>query len=291
MDDNIMDILDGTINKNIEVNENALEKLVCTIRTKKDLDNYVRGIYFTTQERILDKPMCYHSDRNLMGVNTKKMNQFLRDVQDIILGNGVIGKKHHDIYLKILLEQALLHEMTHAHQDKMRKEKESNIEARLVSLDFHMAHLLEQPIVLKVANFYHPLKKELTRNYKEWATLQKKYKASLITERLAEYHSIKEILSYLSNTNTDYSDITGALYGVLICGLLDGYDFSSNISSPTERYIDDFQQVNFIRGNKYFTKKFYHLLEEAKSDTLERRLSLGLDITRDEYTKVKKIIT
>lgn len=279
MNDNIMNILDETVNGRLEINKKALEKLIVTTCSQNELEGYVRGIYFTTQEEILNAPMCYHSVGKMIGINTNRVKEYLNTIMTLTLDNHLIEESHQDMYLKTNLGHIVLHEIEHAHQDKVSKEKKKDIESRLVSLNFHMDFLRRQPIIFK---------EELNRNEREAITLKNKYRSTSPAERLAEYHSVKEVLSYLSNVTTDYSDIASIFSGCLINELLRGYDFSMDISSPMERYIDDFKKAKFLRGNRYFTKAFYQSLDEAKKDTLEKRLSLGLDITEEEYIKVKK---
>lgn len=286
MNDNIMDILDGTINKNMEINQNALEKLIYTTCSQKDLDTYVKGINFNNYSF----PMAYSMAEKMVMVNPYKISKFLEEIRPLISMNDMIEERHQDIQLKLHLEQMILHEIEHVHQNKMISEKECNIEARLVSLNCHMLSITYHPMIAKIANINPQFGEILKENYLLETNLQNKHGSNMPIERLAENHAVKDIISYLSNATIDYSDIIIVFSGYQISALLSGYDFTLGIPSPTERYIDDFKQVNLIMGNKHFTKKFSYLLNEAKSDVLERRISLGLDITKDEYTKVKKMI-
>jgi len=289
MDDTIMDILDGAINKNTEVNESALEKLIYTTCDKKNLDEYVNGICFIDKSQSYYSPMAYSMVKKMIIVDLYKMNEFLKSINSSV--EHTIKKNHQDMYVKIFLEHMILHEMDHALQNKISREKNADIEAKLVKLELHPIHTLYKPFLLMLSNSYRPLKEEMIRNTMMLKSLKEKYDSISPTEKLAEYHSLKEVINYLSSGDINYSDITSVLKMYLAYFLLDGYDFNSDISSPTKRYINDFKQAKFIRGNRHFTKEFYHLLEDTKRDTLERRLSLGLDITKDEYKKVKKMIS
>lgn len=289
MNDNIMDILDETINKNIEINKSALEKLIYATCDYRNLKDYVKYIYIPYSSRTpIKAPMAYDMLRQIVIVNLEETSKFLREMKTLISMNDGIKEEYKDIWLKLFLEQIVLHEMEHVHQNKMIKEKETDIEARLVGINAHMTTITYQSNIEKSNMLLGGL---LEKNSRLENCLHDKYGSSMPMEKLAEYHSLKEMISYLSSTTTDYSDITSLLNGYLINVLLDGYDFTSFPFSPTKRYIYDFKQANFIKGKKHFTKEFYHLLSEAEEDSLERRLSLGLDITKEEYTKVKKIIS
>lgn len=284
-----MDILDGAISKRMEINEPAVKKIIFTTCNQKGLDEYVRGIFFTNQKRICDSAMKYIVTERIMVMNCKQMGEFLSDVKS--LSSDVIQKTHQDMYLKSLMEHIILHEIEHAHQNQMNEEKQTDIEARLVRLNISSILTISNPFLVGISNFYQPLKRELIRNKMMMNYLKEEYGIYSPTERLAEYHAVKEVLSYLSNNDTDYSDIETILNGVLINCLLEGYDFTLDIPSPTERYINDFKRAKMIRGNRFFSKEFYRLLDETKKDTLERRLSLGLEISKEEYTKVKRMLS
>lgn len=121
MDGNIMDILDGKINRNIEINESALEKLIYTTCDKKNLDEYVNGICFINKSLSYSSPMAYGMLQKIVIVNLYKMNEFLRNINSSV--RHIIKKNHQDMYVKIFLEHIVLHEMDRALQNKIGGKK------------------------------------------------------------------------------------------------------------------------------------------------------------------------
>lgn len=290
MDDNVFDILDNTIDDKMEINIDALGELVYITSKQKNLENYIKKVSFIYGFHP-NATMTYACIEKKISIYLKSVNFYLQQIGSSNFKND-IKEGYQNIYKKMFLAQMLLHEEEHAIQYKKVKEGTNDIETRLLKLNYHVPSIIDSKNKITKLLVKHGIvfDKELSKDIKLRIILKRKYGLASLLEKQANNNSIEEIIAYLSNDKDNYSDMINLFEEIKIISLLLGYDFTEEIASPTERYIKDFKQTNFNKGNIHFTDEFNTLLEAAKNDTLDKRLQLGLSITEEEANKVKKKI-
>lgn len=278
--------------KNKYFDQEVIKKIIISVCDSKNLNNYINKVtfeqtidywtinekqlipaayIFTTKEIVLDELIIKNACEYISKEYPWEFNAFERKM----IGN-------------VLIIMIILHEIEHANQLRNSSIVDDSFENLLLRICKHTDNLF-----LGESKRHQFLFEEgkMVKHFKYMYIndeLKKKYESSSPIERLANIYSIKELVHNLKPLLEDIPNIRRYLEASLIDVYIKHYEMKSRIPAPTIRYLKDFQSIGIAPS--YFDENFDKVLTEASTNSLAKRLILGLNITEDEYLKTKRIL-
>jgi len=290
---NILDLLYDYSKSEKKIDDNFINYVTKIIIKEKDLEEYVTKIKYKnlkipriTQNGLEIFSMAYDYKKREMLVS--KLNiEFLYQILYENLKNSKFDDFEKHFYCNSMILCGLLHEAEHANQHKKINLKNNNFENLLLFISNYILNEFNKKG--KVAQFFVGFDKKLVNDSKLIHKLKTQYSTLVPEERMANIYAFREIQHLLEKVRGEIPNVIDELQSHLISLYLKGYDFDKTISSPTERYLEDLNNLNLSKKELYFNQNLKYLNEKEKRNTLENRLTLGLNITSEEYSNIKKL--
>ena len=245
---------------NNKIGDEFIEKIIATVVKYRKLEKFVNGIEYVNLSSILDNNITVGSYE----VQAKKIDIDLSAVKDFldICDNTIkkYSKKENQIIKGILVMQKVLHELEHAYQRKLTKDKKYNnkTEVKLLSCAFEADKDKEKYI---------------------------KYYDFNPVERLAEDNSLITCLNTINIKQYDLNNVLSYLMKYRLNILFEIYKKIGDYNfSPTEYYLKN----NYLK-QVWEEFIFYNSdPKQLKDNVIDRynfnqRLHLGLYLTKNEY--------
>lgn len=294
--ENILDLLNEYSKNGIKYDKKYIKSIIKIMIKEKDLGDYIKKVSFKNVG-VKNIPMSYN-------FFTKEISIY-NNILDIFCDTITKADKFKTLsdFAQILLinctvTRALLHEVEHANQYRKTTIKNEDFENLLLGIccyyhtEFLKESKLSQLLIIKKNIF---LNKQLYHFLDLQRQIKIKYNSSIPTERMANIYSAKEISAILTHLskNYDIENIISLFDFMLACDYLNGYSYNNEVViSPTDSYLDDIKKLNIYGLNTQFNENFDIIKKKAQNDSLERRLLLGLSISKQEFQKqytLKKI--
>lgn len=287
--DQILDILYDYSKRGKQVDYNFSKKVIEIVSKEQDLKGFLKRVKFTSikGKEYEDCPLTYSFSFRELRVDQQKLEHFWQIMLELLKSEGYL-----DFELILATNtfslHALLHDLEHAHQLK-KAMLDNTFEQKLLAiclysdLEFLKEDIFSKILMRKYGIYFNY---HLFHNLKLYRQLEEQYDRLIPVERMANIYATREINMMLQKID-NVKEVEDLFLKVLNAFYRKGY--SGTCLSPTETFLEDVRNLQFLGMEEKMNQEFYHSLEEAKKSPLEERLTLGLPITREEYQKIKTL--
>ncbi len=278
-------IYDYSINGRL-VDKIFINKIIEIVVKKKDLNNYIRNVYYTNSlEKNDNGVVCaaYSTIRKEMVID-------FESIKIVIENKSYYDQLFHSfeqiMFRNLTITQFILHEIEHAFQNKQSDNKSDNsIETRLIKACLMIEQAIKNPNFLKGI-----LTKEIpTHDFIVYILQSKKlyekyYNLNPI-ERLAQINSFRTIVNSIEPIKQYIPNLYEFKQASLVESALEGYvDSWEQGICPTEVYLSGTRQGNVWLNMDFYDQDSSQLMKNVINKyNLVKRLSLGLPISSIEY--------
>jgi len=261
------------------VDKDFIEETVSILTRLKDLKTFIEGVEYnydgeyincSNEEAVagysLFNKKVYVNDElipNVYHSTLEELDQYeCSDFARSIAANGMI--------LSILL-----HEVEHASQYKRSRGVNDSFENRLLAICFHTDF---EKLRLNKNN------KEASEAFINDRIVDNELKASFSDispyERLAWIDSMIELIELLLPLEVEVSEIIDSFQGMLDHHYMNGY---TGTMGPTIKYLRKYRNLLINGTDEFFDEHYHKLFNAANNDDIEKRVRLGLSLTRKEH--------
>lgn len=250
-----------------------VDKIIEIVVSKKSLNDYVRNVIFinklrkdcTAEYDDLSKEILVYFPSIQINLDhmSRSYNTLFTDFEQIMFRNLIVA-------------EIILHELEHALQARQAdNELDISIEANLMRESFEFAKIIGRKIN-NSSNSYDLFRARSLHAY---------YYYLDPAERLADINAFKTILLAIEPIKKRVSNLYEFEKASFVEAQLKGYQISwERGSCPTQVFLNGFSGFYMWYKLDFYDYNDRQLLENVKSRyDLEKRLSLGLPITRHEF--------
>lgn len=291
---NILDLLVEYSKNRKLIDIDFITKVVKEKVEELELEDYVKKIKTSGfhYQNIINKQTTsigYDYYKKAIAVDEKELNNDIK----FLTGGDFSEYSEFEKYLRVnsYILEILLHEIELANQFKKTSSDNCEFEQELLRICLHVyKNYLNQPIVSKFIGYYFRIwiDHDTGIDIENYRRITEQFPDILPNERIAGIKSNKNIQEILRPISTQIPHVYEYFRKTLIEKELKGYDFNKKITSPTERFLDEYKGLYLLGSEEYFNNGFYSLMHREKVESLENRFKFGLDISEKDYNEHKK---
>ena len=294
--DNILDILYEYSKQGKIADRTFMFEIIKIIRKRKHLEDYITKVVFkdincksTNHKDFVNVPMAYSMyDKQILLDEVDILYFIETSIRYYDKFKKETNNLERILFANSMVLHALLHEIEHANQ--IKKVNNNDFESKLIytclknELDAFKKSKLAVFLMSSLGIYSD---KNLENDIDILNDIEYHYDTLYPTERMANIYAILSIRKMVDKIKGEIPFSYKLLANMEKEYLLLGYKYKDSLTYPTMNFIHDLTNSDITWTDELINEDFYKSLESEKNSPLKKRLTLGIDITLDEYNKIK----
>lgn len=281
---NILDMLiDYSLSRRL-IDSFFIDYVIATKKREKNLEDFLNK----TNYKIFKELSFFSAIPLLYEDNKRDINVYWLDIYRYLFHlRKNFNKKRPEYYIarNLFILYLLLHEIEHAYQLKTSLSEHNDFITLLYKTYFFVSNRAQNIISTESKSL-----DEINDAIEDIETMtqlkDRLYDISPI-ERLANINALKEVIEMLANI-PKYAK-TKELFNYLITKeYLKGYDFHSEVSAPTLKFLLGYQNEPWKVQNPFLLETYQNSLSIIQTGKIEECTTLGLPINKEDYIKIRE---
>lgn len=261
-----------------------IDYLITIKKREKDLDYFLKKVNYKLCEKLFSpviSPLLYIDNQRQINVYWLDLYRYLFNLRKDF------AKKQPENYIakNLFILYMLLHEIEHAYQQRLSLSENNDFITLLYKTYFFVNHRAKNIIDTESQSL-----EEINNAIEDIEILQllkdRLYDISPI-ERLANINALKEVIAMLVKI-PEYEKTKELFEYLIIQKYLNGYDFNSEISAPTLKFLLEYQNEPWKVQNPYLLATYKSSLTIIQNGNLDECITLGLPINQEDYEIIRK---
>ena len=264
-----------------------VDKIIEIVVKKRNLNDYVRDVIFTTEQEGSNDFRTTASYNHLTRRIQVNYKNILIDMECFEYCKELFNSLEQIMVRNFKIAQIILHELEHALQTNQADGKNGDsVELKLINASLRLALAIKNPNFLVAQGLDKEISLQEFRIYCERERkLYEKYYDFNPAERMAEINSLNTIILSLEPIKKAAFSLYGFECIVLFKTMLNAYQLSKKEGiCPTQVYLEGTRRGNVWTEFDFYDANSAQLFENVSAEyDFGKRISLGLPISQDEF--------
>lgn len=264
-----------------------VDKIIEIVVKKRNLNDYVRDVIFTTEQEGSNDFRTTASYNHLTRRIRVNYKNILINMEYFEYCKELFNSLEQIMVRNFKIAQIILHELEHALQTNQADGKNGDsVELKLINASLRLALAIKNPNFLVAQGLDKEISLQEFRIYCERERkLYEKYYDFNPAERMAEINSLNTIILSLEPIKKAVFSLYGFECIVLFKTMLNAYQLSKKYGiCPTQVYLEGTRRGNVWTEFDFYDANSAQLFENVSAEyDFGKRISLGLPISQDEF--------